>query len=85
LVARASAYPLPQSTVNVLLKFLGKSGKDPLSRPVYYQFHARVGIQDVLPDMTGCTALPSSMEQEIECQRYTIIVNFLLYNKSELE
>ena len=56
-----------------------------VSRPVYHQFPARIGIHDVLLDMAGRTALPSSMEQEIWCQRYIIVVDFLLHNKSELE
>ena len=52
---------------------------------MYHLFPTHNGIHDVLLDMAGRTALPSSMEQETECQRYTIIVNFLLHDKSELE
>jgi hypothetical protein len=52
---------------------------------VYRQFPARIGIHDVLLDMARHTALPSSMEQEIWRQRYIIVVNFLLHDKSELE
>jgi len=40
---------------------------------------------EVLPDMAGRITLPSSMEQQIWCQRYTVIVNILLHNKCELE
>lgn len=56
-----------------------------VSRPVYHPFPARIGVHDVLLDMAGRTVLPSSMEQETWCQRYIIIVNFLLHDKSELE
>lgn len=49
-----------------------------------HRLPARIGIHDVLPAMAGRTVLPSRMEQETGCQRYTIVIEFPLLMKVRL-